>query len=59
MKDKLSEYGVLVGEEHQQVRREHTMKDMLLDYGVLVGEEHQQGRSEGTPTIAGRRLLGQ
>jgi hypothetical protein len=37
MKDKLLDYGVLVGEEHQQGRG-------LLDYGVLVGEEHQQGR---------------
>ena len=40
MKDKLLDYGVLVGEEHQQGRG-------LLDYGVLVGEEHQQGRGTG------------
>ncbi len=38
MKDKLLDYGVLVGEEHQQGRG-------LLNYGVLVGEEHQQGRA--------------
>ncbi len=53
------EYGVLVGDERQQVRSYrnmvcllvkntnkgvHTMKDKLLEYGVLVGEERQQVR---------------
>lgn len=54
MKDKLLEYGVLVGDERQQVRSYRNMVCLLVKNTnkgvglskccVYVGEEHQHGR---------------